>query len=225
MDRFAADDFADVEQLTDAIDAIPVTERRRVTEEVFHRLPVDVQWAILERVFGEEGIREHLAHEHERRLSELAIGDEQRALAVAARASRRLDTRQVPPGAELAIGLFREADVRVGMRRGHEADSCARRVVLRVEEPPRCRVIEDVFNPRGGLFVTRDYDEDAWAADRFVSNSIVEVGAETEGADGVAFEPILYLGGRADFRTGGAVSRGQLHIGFVMLGDIDVFAG
>jgi hypothetical protein len=225
VDRFAADDFADVEQLTDAIDAIPLAERRRVTEAVFERLPADVQWAILERVFGDEGIREHLADEHDRRVAALAIGDERRGLADAASASRSLDTRQVPPGVELTIGLFRELDVRIGMRRGHEADSCARRVVLRAEDPPRFRVIEDVFNPRGGLFVTREYDEATWEAERFESNSTVEVGAMTETADGVVFEPVLYIGGRADFRIGTGVSRGQLHIGFVMLGDIDVFAG
>ena len=102
--------------------------------------------------------------------------------------------------------------------------TCARALVLRAEAPPRLRVIEDVFNPRGGLFVTRDYDESVWQADRFVAHTVVTVGAANDGPDGPVFEPLIYLGGRADFRTDEGTRRGHLHVGFVMLGDIDVFA-
>ena len=230
VDRIAADDYADVEQLSDAIAAIPLAERRRVTEAVFERLPPDVQWAILERVFGDAGIREHLGRERERRLAETVGRDERRLLADAAREARLLDTRTVPAGVELTVGLFREEDVRAAVTRGAVADSCARRLVLRAEAPPRCRVIEDVFNPRGGLFVTREYDQTVWEADRFASHASVEIGAANaesgpESGPASGFEPVLYLGGRADFRTDLGVSRGHLHIGFVMLGDIDVFAG
>ncbi len=224
VDRFAADDVADLEQLSEAIDAIPRAERRTVTEAVFERLPVDVQWAILERVFGSTEIREHLEREHERRLAEVTRHGDQQRLADAARALRCVDVGQLPAGAELTIGLFREADVRPAVLRGHVSDSCARRVVLRVEDPPFVRVIEDVFNPRGGYFVTREYDEAAWEADRFVAHSTIEVGAATDVVS-TPFEPVLYVGGRVDFKTEAGVCRGLLHLGFVMLGDIDVFAG
>ena len=130
----------------------------------------------------------------------------------------------MPEGEEVVIGLFREADVRSATTRGRLSDTCARTLVLRGDAPPRLRVIEDVFNPRGGLFVTREYDEATWQGDRFPAHATVMVGAATEGPDGPSFDPVLYLGGRADFRTDAGIVRGHLHVGFVMLGDIDVFA-
>lgn len=224
VDRITADDSADVEQLSEAIAEIPRSERQRVTEAVFDRLPADVQFAILERVFGGDEICEYLEHRRRLLLEETKGLGARRALTDNARAARLLDTREVPEGEELVIGLFREADVRSASTRGRVADNCARSLVLRSVAPARFRVIEDVFNPRGGLFVTREYDETTWAADRFPAHATVMVGAETDGLDGPSLDPVIYLGGRADFSTDARVIRGRLHIGFVLLGDIDVFA-
>ena len=224
VDRIAADPGGDVDQLVDAIAEIPRTERRRAVEAVFDRLTPDAQWAVLERAFGGDEIREHLDRRRAQLLAAASAGAERQAVAAQARAARVLDTRLVPAGDEVVLGLFREADVRSATTRGRASATCARALVLRAEAPPRLRVIEDVFNPRGGLFVTRDYDESVWQADRFVAHTVVTVGAANDGPDGPVFEPLIYLGGRADFRTDEGTRRGHLHVGFVMLGDIDVFA-
>ena len=123
------------------------------------------------------------------------------------------------------MGLFREPDVRAATTRGHRSDTCARSLVLRSLGDGTLRVIDDAFNPRGGYFVTREYDSAAWVLDRFESHEIVRIGAITDHGGGPSFAPVVYLGGRADFEHDGAVIRGQLHVGFVMLDDIDVFAG
>lgn len=225
VERVAADDSADIDQLTDAIEAFPAAERRRVALAVFERLPVDVQWAVLERVFGDVELRDYLAAEHERARDEAGRSVAHAALLARARDARLLDTRELGPGDELTIGLFRAADVRAGIEQGSRSDSCARSLVLRCREPGLLQVIDDVFNPRGGYFVTREYDGSTWEAERFQSHDVVRIGALSDGADGPSFEPVLYLGGRADVEKGGAQSRGALHIGFVMLDGVDVFAG
>lgn len=225
VDRIAADDAADVEELVEAIDRIPRAERQRVALAVFDRLPPDVQWTILERVFGDDEIGAHLAEEHARRSARLGASGARLALVDAARSARLLDLREVGEGEQVTVGLFREPDVRAAITRGHRSDSCARSLVLRSVGDGTLRVIDDAFNPRGGYFVTREYDAAAWVVDRFASHEIVRIGAITEHRDGPSFEPVVYLGGRADFEHEGAVIRGQLHVGFVMLDDIDVFAG
>ncbi len=224
VERIATDDAADVQQLVDAIDQFSVAERRAVTSKVFERLPSDVQWAILERVFDDDELRTYLVDEHERRAARSGRSGARMALAEAAGAARRLDTTEIADGDQVAVGLFRESDVRAAIARGSRSDACTRRLVLR-RDGDAFRVIEDVFNPRGGYFVTAEYDRAAWVVDRFESHQTISIGAAVDGADGAAFEPVVYAGGRLDFLHDGAVLRGRLHLGFVMLEDIDVFAG
>lgn len=224
VERVATDDAADVQQLVDAIDQFSVAERRAVTSKVFERLPADVQWAILERVFDDAELRTYLAAEHDRRSALAGRSGDRMALAAAAGAARCLDTTEIAEGDQVTVGLFREPEVRAAIARGSRSDACARMLVLR-RAGDAFRVIEDVFNPRGGYFVTRDYDNAAWVLDRFESHQTVRIGAAVDAADGAAFEPVIYAGGRLDFLHDGAVLRGQLHVGFVMLEDIDVFAG
>lgn len=225
VDRIAADDRADLDELSDALAQIPRSERRRVSEAVFERLPPDVQWAILERVFGDDQLREHLDRERRRALEGAERLGSLASVIDATRRSRALDTRALPEGVEVVIGLFRETDVRAALPRGQASDRCARELVLRGVEAPALKVIEDVFNPRGGLFVTREYDEETWAADRFASHTTIVVGAATDGPTGARFDPVLYPGARVDFQVDDRVIRGRLHVGSVMLGDVDVFAG
>jgi hypothetical protein len=142
-----------------------------------------------------------------------------------ARATRLLDTDELVEGDLLTVGLFRESAVRAATARGHRSDACARSLVLRCVVPGWLRVIDDVFNPRGGFFVTRDYDESTWVRDRFGAYDRIRIGAAIDGPSGASFEPVIHLGGRADFEKDGGVIRGHLHVGFVMLDDIDVFAG
>jgi len=223
--RLAADDSADVESLAETIDLIPRRERQRLTLGVFDRLPSEVQWSILERTFGDEEIREYLRTERASRLTALRRSDERRAVVGATRAAHRLDTREVPENEDLTLGLFREADARAAITRGHLSDVCARRLVLRsTGEAGVFRVIEDVFNPRGGYFVTAEYDEDTWHGERLPAHASVRVGSISDVPAGSSFEPMLYPGGRADFQMEGKIGRGRLHIGFIMVGDVDVFA-
>ena len=225
VDRIAEDDTAaDVDSLTEALDRIPRQERQRVTLAVFDRLPAEVQWAVLERAFDDAEIREHLAAEHERRRTALALGDELGRIARAARSAGQLEIASLPSGAALTLGLFREADARAAVHLGRASDSCARQLVLRVASEHGLRVIEDVFNPRGGYFVTRDYDEQTWQGERLAPHALVGVGALTGGPT-PSFEAVLYPAGRVDFTIDTGPLQGRLHLGFVILGDIDVFAG
>ncbi len=98
-------------------------------------------------------------------------------------------------------------------------------VLLGLEQPGRFRVIEDVFNPAGGYFVTGHYDEDTWRSrDRLPAHAVVSVGSITRGETGESFTPVLYAGGRADFELDGKWLEGLLHVGYVTMGDDDVFS-
>jgi hypothetical protein len=225
VERVAADDSADSASLTEAIERIPRQERERVARAVFDQLAPDVQWSVLERVFGSDEIREYLAAEHTVRVAELQRTAARSAIADSARATNRLDTATVPVDEQITLGLFREADARAAVSRGRTSDACARQLVLRCRQPGAFQVIEDVFNPRGGYFVTRDYDEKTWLSERLPAHAIVRVGAIADTPGGSAFEPELYPGARVDIETDQGRIPGHLHLGFVMLGDLDVFAG
>ncbi|MEZ5141840.1 MAG: hypothetical protein R2726_04890 [Acidimicrobiales bacterium] len=223
--RVVADDTADASAITAAIERIPDQERERVVRSVFARLPVEAQWAVLARAFGDEEIRRYLAEEREERLARLRRTEAARAVAHRTRLERRLDTTAVPPGVDLTLGLFREDDVRAALVKGETSATCARRLVLRGVEPGRFRVIDDVFNPRGGYFVTRDYDEQTWQGERLEPHALIRVGSATGSGDDGHLEPVLYPGGRADVEVDDRILRGDLHVGFVMLDDVEVFAG
>jgi hypothetical protein len=225
VDRIAADDSADLDELSEAIDALPRAERRRVALAVFDRLPADAQWDVLARVFDDAELRDHLADEHRRRREQLALDAVHAPLVAASRASGALDTRELVPGDRLTLDLFREADVRAAVARGRRSDAAARTLVLRCVAPGELRVIEDVFNPRGGFFVTRDYDASTWEAERFASHERIAVGSISGRPGDERFEPVLYLGGRVDVERSTGYARGALHLGMVRLGETDVFAG
>jgi hypothetical protein len=137
-----------------------------------------------------------------------------------------LDTRDVPAGELLTLGLFRERDAGAAVSRGRASSTCARRLVLRATGDGTLQVIEDVFNPDGGYFVTAEYSEETWrSSDRLPGHAIVRVGSILEdGASTGAFEPVVYPGGRVDFQLGEQAARGRLHLGFGMLGDVGIFA-
>jgi hypothetical protein len=225
VDRIAADDAADLDELSDVIDALPRAERRRVALAVFDRLPAEVQWEVLATVFDDAELRDHLSEVQRRRRAQVEQAGAASALVTGARLAGALDTRSLAEGDQLTLDLFREGDVRAAAARGRPSDTAARTLVLRSEGGGQLRVIEDVFNPRGGYFVTREYDATTWEAERFASHDLIRVGALTDGPDGERFEPILYLGGRVDVERGSRYVHGYLHLGMVMLGGIDVFAG
>jgi hypothetical protein len=224
--RAAADGAAGPETLVEAIDAIPRRERDRLALAVFDRLPADAQWSILERVYGDEAIRDLLEAEHERCRARALRSAATRQLVNRARAESRFDTREAPAGATVTLGLFREPDVRVATGRGRRSTACARRVVLRAIDPGgRFMVIEDVFNPDGGYFVTAQYDEDTWRInDRLPAHAVTRVGSIVEAGAGPSFEPVLYLGGRVDLERDGRTIVGRLHLGYMMIGEEDVFS-
>lgn len=223
--RVADDSSSHVDMLAEVIEQFPQRERLRVVRAVFDTLPPERQWEIIERAYGDDVIRELLEAERAARVEHARRTAEGRALASKIRAENRLDTREVLPHRRLTLGLFREADVQGAVARGHVSDTCARRLVLRAtDEPGVFGVIEDVFNPRGGYFVTAQYDEKTWRTnDRFGGHTVVRAGAISAGNSGPAFEPVLYPGGRVDFETGGHTREGHLHLGFAMLDDYDLF--
>jgi hypothetical protein len=221
----AADTPLQADTLAELIDRIPQQERLAVARAIFDKLPAERQWAIIERVYGDEEITSFLAAERAALLAETQRNAERAAIAHQARAEQRLDTRTVPTNDVLTIGLFREPDVRAAIRRGRAASTCARRVVLRHLTPPGTfAVVEDVFNPNGGFFVTAQYDERTWRShDRLPAHAVVRVGSITATDEGPTFEPVIYPGGRVDFETVDGQKEGRLHAGFAMMGDYDVF--
>jgi hypothetical protein len=235
-ERFVNDDAGDPEEFARAIAELPEHERQRIVLDTFKRLAPDAQWAILEHTFGDAQIGAYLAGERDSRLAELERTSARRQIVTAARSAARLDTTAVPAGEQLTIGLFRESQVRAAIARGSRAESCARQVVLRHHSPGVYRVVEDVFNPRRGLFVTAEYDHRTWEAERLAPHALIRVGSvvpavEVAGAAtgtgseaGLGFEPVLYPGGRFDVELGDGVRLGSLHVGFVLVVDLDVFA-
>lgn len=225
IERIAADDAAGAESIVEAIERFPGDERAKVARSVFERLPAEAQWAVIEQAYGDEEIRSFLQVERDARLEQVRRDGRHRALALRFRASGEIDTRELPAGVTLSLGLFREPDVATAVQRGGRSTTAARRLVLRAEDGPALRVIEDVFNPQRGYFVTSDYDERLWQSERLQSHELVEVGSATgpPGADGL--EPVLVPGARIDVRTARGVAQGRLHLGFAILADDDVFAG
>lgn len=224
VERVAGDDFAGAEAISEVFERFTHQERERVVRDVYDRLPVEAQWSIIERVFDDPELRDHLAAERAALLAEVHRSERLRPVLDLARAELRLDTRMVPPGERLTLGLFRELDVAAAVTRGRNSDTCARRLVLRCIEPGAFRVIEDVFNPRGGYFVTREYDEQTWLRERLPAHSMVRVGSCEDDPAPPTLEPFLDAGGRVDVETDQGIIRGPLHLGFVVLGDRDVFA-
>ena len=221
--RIAADDGATVDALASAMETIPQRERLAVVRAVFDRLSPREQWAVLARAFDDDDIRAALADERAARVEELERAGRREALARSVRAEHRLDTRDVPPQELLTLGLFRDADVRGALALGERSTTCARRLVLRhVGEDDTFQVIEDVFNPAGGYFVTAGYDRDTWMDDRLPLHARVRIGSICDAPDGRSFEPVLYIGGRVDVDVHGELREGRLHAGYVMVGDVDV---
>src|SRR5439155_78687 len=118
---------------------------------------------IIERAFDDDEIRSLLVATRDQRVEATRRSAARRLVAERARTANRFDTREVVSGDELTIGLFREADVRDAVSRGHGSASCARRVTLRATgEREAFQVMDDLFNPGGGFFVTAEYDETVW---------------------------------------------------------------
>jgi hypothetical protein len=225
--RIAADPSARSELLFEFIEGIPQEERMKLARRIFEELPADRQWAVIAEVYGDEELAAYLEAERSAHLAEARAAEDRRQWAAKARSEHRLDTRTVPAGALLTLGLFCERDVRAAVARGHTSSTCARRVVLRAMGAGHFQVIEDVFNPGGGYFVTAEYSQETWrTSDRLPGHAIVRVGSITEGAAvaGPSFEPIVYPGGRVDFEVGGQPTAGRLHLGFAILGDVGIFA-
>lgn len=212
---------AGADHLVEAIEAVPRRERAAIVRAVFDQLPPDQQWDIIERVYGDGEIREYLEAERERRRDDARRSSARAPLVTKARSEGRLDTRLVPDGEPVVLGLFVEQDAAAAIPRGHSSGACARRLLLRGRaEPGTFQVIEDVFNPAGGYFVTGRYDHETWRDhDRLPPHAVVRAGAVTQ--DG--FEPVLYAGGRVDFDVNGDAREGRLHLGYLMVGGDDVF--
>ncbi len=175
---------------------------------------------MLERTFGDVELSAALAGAREEQLVSARRREVRLALVAA---DDRFDTRRLPQGERLTLGLFREADVAVAIDRGARATNAARRLGLKATaEAGALQVIEDVFNPGGGYFVTREYDEVTWRDhDRLPAHAVVRVGSLV----GTELDPSLHLGGRVDIELEGQARPGRLHLGFALVGDVELFSG
>ena len=225
--RVASDDSAGPDALDEIFEGITRRERERLARAAFERLDAAQQWAVLERVFGDAVIADALSAERSLALALAQRRERQSRAAATARSADRLDTLAVPVDEQLTLGLFREPEVRAAIGRGPQATTCARRVVLKATaDPGWFHVIEDVFNPEGGYFVTAEYDEETWrTADRLPASARVRPGSITSSGDERVLEPVLHLGGRVDVEIDGDSRDGRLHLGYALLGDFDLFSG
>ena len=222
IERFTSDDSALADSLGSALDAIPRRERERLAQATFDRLGPDQQWQVIERVFDDAEVRALLETRRARRVAEAKAAEDRRAVVNTAVRADCLDLLTLPDGATLTLGLFRPRDVRAAIGRGQNSDVCARSLELRTTPTPGSfRVIDDVFNPRGGLFVSAEYDQALWRSERLVGHSTVRVGSLA----GATLEPTLYLGGRVDVGTDGATMAGHLHLGFALIAGEVAFPG
>ncbi|MDP1794621.1 MAG: hypothetical protein Q8K63_10855 [Acidimicrobiales bacterium] len=208
--RIAADPASHPDLLTEVFERADRDERARLAQRVFDALEPAKQWEVLERLFGDDELRAYL--DARRR----AHHD----LCARARAASALDSRDVPAGEVLVLGLFRDDDVQAAVMRGHRSTAAARRLTLRSLGDGLFQLLGDVFNPDGAYFVTRDYDETTWRDERIESHALVRVGAITHHT----FEPVLHPGGRVDLRLEDNDVRGRLFLGFATLSGAGVFA-
>lgn len=221
--RIAADPDASVEAFAELFDALPRAARIESARSTFQSLPTQRQWEIVAELFDDAELRLVLRHEHERALDTARRAEARADVVDRLAADHVVDTRLLPDGEQVTLGLFREADVRQALTRGRASSTCARRLVVRTTAAPGVlHVIEDVFNPAGGLFVTPDYDERAWREDRLEAHSLVRLGARRSTGDGL--DPVLHPGGRVDVEVDSTVRTGRLHLGFVLVGDSDLLA-
>jgi hypothetical protein len=220
VQRLAADPNADLDVFARALDSWPAEQRVEAVVQAFRALPRDERWSILADLFDDDELRAALAGEHQQAAAEVARRGRHQALAAAVRSRRALDVRDLAVGDELTLDLFRSVDVRNALVRGRASTSCARRLVLRATgEDGGVSVVDDVFNPEHGLFVTADYDESVWRAERLEPNARVRVG--TFGGD---FEPVIIPGSCVDVELDAGVRRGRLHAGAATVGGISMFS-
>jgi len=218
--RWADDPEAGIESLVDAFDRLPAEARRRTAEATFQSLPAERRWDVLLRLFDDEELRAALAHERAIARTTAAAAVRRSAVVADIVASGVLDTRLLPTGEILTLGLFREQDVQAALKRGRASTSCARRIAVQpTVGDGSLHVLEDVFNPLNGLFVTPDYDERAWRAERLQPHATVRLGAVGDGG----FEPVVFPGGRLDVEVAGDAHPGRLHVGWASLAGLELF--
>ncbi|MFZ0667401.1 MAG: hypothetical protein WAM97_16725 [Acidimicrobiales bacterium] len=209
--------------LVEAVEAVPRRERIEMARRVFDRLPAEQQWSVIEGVFDDSEVRSALEDARRSLVERARRQSAARQLVDPSRGARRVDLSRTRPDLSIAVGLFTERDVTAAVSRGHESSACARRIDLRTESSDRLRVLGDLFNPAGGYFVTRSYDEDTWRSERLQPHSVVRIGSMGGSDRRRVFEPVLFAGGRLDFETEGKLVAGRLHVGFVMVEDVDLF--
>ena len=218
--RLADDPDAGLDVLTDSFERLPREARQRVAEATFHALSAERQWEILVHLFGDDELRAALEHERTVRLADARSAARIHALVEVVHEHGVLDTREVPVHMRLTLGLFRESDVLPAIARGRASTACARRLILySTGEAGVLQVMEDVFNPAGGLFVTGDYDEQ-----RLARRAIDPAHARARRVR--ARPPVRAIGpsgGRVDVEVAGSIQRGHLHAGYALVGDAELF--
>ena len=220
VDQAVADPDLQLDELAAAIDRWPDDARAAAIEAAFLALPLAEQWAWLADLFDDDELRAALTFDHDLARAAARRATRLGALVAGVLEHRELDTRAVPVSEDITLGLHREVDVRAAVTLGTASTATARRLVLRAtEQPGRLLVLEDVFNPAGGLFVTQEYDAASWRAERLEPNTVVHVGAAR--SDGL--EPVVHPGGRLDVEVAGSIRCGRLHTGFAAVGDVDLF--
>ena len=188
VQRTAGDPDADLDDLARALDEWPADLRAAAVVDPFRQLPAAQRWDILAGLFDDDDLRVALVAEHERATADAARAQRVAGLLAGVGETGVLDTSDVPRGGELTVGLFRAMDVRTALPVGPSSALCARRLALRAtDDDGRLVVVDDVFNPGRGLFVTPEYDEAVWRDERL------------------------------DIESAGVVRRGRLHAGYATI--------
>src|SRR5215212_4577081 len=103
--------------VAEAIGRMPREARLDAVLAAFRGLPPDEQWDLLADLFDDAELRDALDVEHERRLAAARRTLRLRTVLAVVDEQRFLDTRDLPLGEDLTVGLFREVDVRAALRR------------------------------------------------------------------------------------------------------------
>jgi hypothetical protein len=224
VDRIAADPDADLDALTEVFDRLPKAARQRLAEATFQSLPPERQWAVLERLFDDHDLRAALEGERARWSTRGAVAGRRANLVERFVERGLLDTRCVAADERLTLGLFREVDVESALRRGQASSTVARRLVVRATaERGMFEVVDDVFNPARGMFVTAEYDEGTWRAERLAPHALVRLGAIHVDGGTEYLAPEIAPGGRVDVEVAGHLRPGHLHAGYALIGEDDLF--
>ena len=180
----------------------PREARHAAVTAAFRELPAGERWEILARLFDDDELRAALAVEHEARAVVRAGSPLRRAF----------DTRLLPAGEELVVGLFREVDVRAALARGSASTSSPAGSCCGPPTSPGGCSSSRTCSTRRVACSSRPTTTSRRGARSAWPRTPPSPSARPPAA---GRQPVIYPGGRLDIETADGIRIGRLHIGCV----------